>query len=513
MNTKKTILIIFLALLHGLPISIDAQPTHRVTHNAEKGKSLLFDGKDDQIRAPYSSTLNIKNGTLEATIKITDSTYLEWHPIITKQLAYQLTLYKYQLSTYDWKNRQTFASGPSLNDKKWHHVALVFQDSVINGSQLYLDGQPIGAAFTYTIFNQTGQVDIGGNNFWDQFFNGLIDEVRIWNKPLSANDIQQYRTTEISRYTDGLVLYYKFNQGIAHGNNTAVQVITDETPNKIDANIFNFSLNDTTSNFSHESILTPYNDNAFVSFIVDYKWLLIYTFSIIALGTIFYRIRVKYLAKQNQKLEATIAARTAQLAKMLNEKDSLIQEVHHRVKNNLQFILSIIDMQMMITKDQNNPTLTDIARRISSIALVHELLYRQDNIEQITSTVYFNAFIEKINQLTDAKDITISLEVEIIELTIKQCTSIGMILSELISNSLKYGFNEQPKPAIQIALTTTTGTKEATLSYADNGQGFDANHYTKGLGSKLISIFCKQINGDFHYHNQSGVLFMLKFTF
>lgn len=508
MNVKNYILVPFLFF----SCVILAQQKEVSSTKMQKGRSLLFDGKDDQLRVPYSPKLNIKSGTLEAIIKIFDSTYFEWHPIISKQLAYQITLYKYQLATYDWRERQTYVSGPSLNDNKWHHVAFVFQDGVPNGSQLYLDGEATGSPFTYHVYNQTGQLDIGGNNFWDQFFNGYIDEVRVWNKPLMASQIKQHAQTEVSRYSDGLQLYYKFNQGNADGNNTDILQALDETTNKLDAYFFNFSLSDTTSNFKQQTILQPYNDNAVIGFFVDNKWLIGYTVVLILLAFLLYRLRLQYFAKQNKQLENKVALRTEQLAKMLGEKDILIQEVHHRVKNNLQFILSIIDMQMMLDKEKDHSALEDVARRITSIALVHELLFRQGDIEKINSTEYFNAFTQSINQLIGAKNILFAHHVEEITFTVKQCTSVGMVISELIANSLKYAFEQQQAPAIQISLTLDNETKEVTLTYADNGKGFNENNYSKGLGTKLISVFSKQINGTYHYRNNNGVLFTLKFT-
>jgi len=508
MNYKIYFLFLFLAF----SCVIVAQQQVVSSAQMQKGKSLYFDGKDDQIRAPYSPLLNIYNGTLEATIKITDSTYYEWHTIISKQFAYQITLYGYQLATFDWKERRVYAYGPSLNDNKWHHVALVFQNGVANGSQLYLDGQPIGQPFTYHIFNQTGQIDIGGNNFWDQFFNGIIDEVRIWSKPLLKAEIQKNATNEISRYSNNLLLYYKFNQGIANGNNTSIVQVKDETTNKLDAYFFNFSLNGNTSNFTQQTPLKPYNNNAVISFFIDNKWLVGYTLVIILLVFFFYRFRLKFLAKQNKQLEKKVALRTEQLSKMLTEKDILIQEVHHRVKNNLQFISSIIDMQLMMDKEKDNAALDDVARRITAIALVHELLYRQADIEKINAIDYFNAFMNSVYQLVGSNNILFAYDVAEIAFTVKQCTSVGMIISELIANSLKYAFEQQPAPAIQISLMFNDALNEVTLTYADNGKGFDPSGSEKGLGSKLISVFSKQIHANYHYENKDGVLFTLKFT-
>ncbi len=490
---------------------VAAQQTQNKLPTSQKGNSLNFDGKDDQIRAPYSPLLNINNGTLEATIKIVDSTNFEWHPIISKQLAYQITLFGYRLGTYDWKERKLYCYGPSLNDNKWHHVAFVFQEGVINGSQLYLDGQPVGLPFTYHIFNQTAQIDIGGNNFWDQFFNGFIDEVRIWSRPLLKAEIQQNATTEVSKYSKNLILYYKFNDGIAGGNNSSMLKVNDETANKMDGYLFNFTLIGSVSNYTSETVIKPYNDNRLVSFIIDQRWILFWSLIAFIGAFIFYRLRTKYLVNQNKKLEKVIAKRTKQLDELLIEKDVLIQEIHHRVKNNLQFMLSIIDMQMMLNKNKDDNALQDVSRRLTAMALVNELLYRQDDVEKISTKVYFNVFVENIKKMVENKASHINCNIEDIIFTVSQCTSIGMIMSELISNSLKYAFVNQENQIIDIQLKRINGENEIELVYADNGIGFDENNPSQGLGSTLINVFCKQIKGVYQYKNGNGVLFMLKF--
>lgn len=508
MNFKTTILLSKL-FLSCVIFAQDA--SHKINKISQQGKSLYFDGIDDQIRARYSPLLNINNGTLEATIKIIDSTKLEWHPIISKQFAYQLSLYGYQLAAYDWKERKINSFGPELNNNQWHHIAFVFRDGVKNGSQFYLDGNAVGIPFTYNIFNQTGQVDIGSNNFWDQFFNGLIDEIRIWNKPLSLAEINKNATTEISKYSENLVAYYKFNDGIAGGNNMSILKFYDETSNKLHGYFFNFAFQGKVSNFNGESIIKPYNDNIIISFIIDKRWLIFWCVFALTGAFILYKFRIRYLVNQNKKLEKIVEHRTEQLAKMVDEKDVLIQEIHHRVKNNLQFILSIIDMQIMINVKTDNTALHDVSRRLTAMSLVHELLYRQENIERVSSIVYFNALVDNIQKLTASTNVVIRQNIHEINFTTSQCMSIGMILSELVSNSLKYAFVNQNYPEIQIILKQVNSENEMELIYKDNGIGFDNSNQKSGLGSTLINAFCQQLKGSYRYENTNAVLFILKF--
>ena len=504
--------LLLLILLVAGSICINAQNKNLAPGNELPGRSLNFDGIDDQVIVPNYPELQLKNGTLEASIKIIDSTDFEWHAIVSKTLAYQVTLKYYRIATFDWVERKMYVFGNSLNDGRWHHVAFVFQENIENGSQLYLDGEPIGPPITYHMVDNGSELAIGGNHFTDQYFNGNIDEVRVWNSPLPAEEIKEHYQTEIPYDSKGLVLYYKFNEGISAGNNEGFRYIKDETLNKLDAPLRNFALQGKTSNYISETVIAPYHENLLFKFIKENKWTIFWSTLVFFCGLIGYRWRLRYLENKNKDLEAMVKERTGQLAKMLEEKDVLIQEIHHRVKNNLQFILSIIDMQMMVNLDQDNTALDDVARRLSAMALVHELLYRQDNIELVSAKTYFDAFMENIKKIIASSTTVLKYDIADVQFNVSQCMSIGMIMSELISNSIKYAFTRQAMPEMQVKLIPLNDGKNLILTYSDNGVGFDDSAINKGLGSTLIDAFSQQLKGSYSYKNVDGVLFTLKFS-
>ncbi len=494
---------------------VAAQQTQNQPPTAQKGNSLNFDGKDDQIRAPYSPLLNINKGTLEATIKIVDSTDYELHTIISKQFAYIVTMHGYRLATYDWKEQRIYAYGPSLNDNKWHHVAFVFQDGVKNSSQLYLDGQAVGLPFTYHIFNQTGQIDIGGNNYLDQFFNGCIDEVRIWKRPLSLAEIKQNATTEISKYSKDLILYYKFNDGIASGNNSSILKVYDETINKMDGYFFNFTLNKSVSNYTSETVIKPYNDIRFVSFIIDQRWIIFWSFIVFVGAFSFFRFRTKYLVNQNKKLEKIIVERTKQLDEMLIEKDILIQEIHHRVKNNLQIISTMMQLELENdrTPEQQKPLL-ETARRLQCMSLVHQQLYRVENLEKINAQQYIETLVTNINEMVNAENKTIAFTLNIasVDLLITKCLPIGFIISEMVSNAIQHAFSNISNHS-QIAISLVEKEKDFfQLIVKDNGVGVSIENlneiknrqFTTSLGLRLVEVFANQLDAKISFIVNDG---------
>lgn len=197
------------------------------------------------------------------------------------------------------------------------------------------------------------------------------------------------------------------------------------------------------------------------------------------------------------------------------EKDTLIQEIHHRVKNNLQFVSSLINMQINSSKTSTEiDSLNDASRRIRSMALVHEMLYNQDNLEGIEIKKYLNELISSINDLVNSKKIPISFMINCDELMFEtpKAIALGMITSELVSNSIKYAFSEVSSPRIDINLQKNdNGTILFTVK--DNGKGLtmDSSVLPEKLGMRLISIFSRQIKGEYSFKNNIGLEFTLLF--
>lgn len=197
------------------------------------------------------------------------------------------------------------------------------------------------------------------------------------------------------------------------------------------------------------------------------------------------------------------------------EKDVLIQEIHHRVKNNLQLTISLLNMQMnMNANEQNNSALLDASRRIKSISTVHELLYNQDYNQRIDMFSYINVLIASIEETFSNlnSNLKFELNVEKINLSPIYANAIGMITTELITNSIKHAFQDTSYPKIAIGFSINEDNV-LTFLYSDNGNGVaDFDLLKKNLGMRLISIFSRQLEGDYQFYNDNGLCFKLNFV-
>lgn len=219
------------------------------TYMAAPGNALNFDGNNDYIDVGNNPSLQLTQGTIEAWIK-TPNAGDSWRGVVVKSMAYGIFLYNNELVAYEWDGRGNINSGVMLNDNKWHHVAFSFNAGVTDGTSLYVDGVK-RSSVTFSIYNQNVGLGIGNGSVIDQSqsFNGSIDEVRVWNKALTETEIKSTMYNELTSNEDGLLVYYNFNQGNAGSDNTDISSIKDLSGNGNDGILYNFDLNNTSSNF------------------------------------------------------------------------------------------------------------------------------------------------------------------------------------------------------------------------------------------------------------------------
>jgi two-component system, sensor histidine kinase PdtaS len=203
------------------------------------------------------------------------------------------------------------------------------------------------------------------------------------------------------------------------------------------------------------------------------------------------------------------------LAEKNKEKDTLIQEIHHRVKNNLQFISSLINMQVKNTSDEKETgSLLETSRRINAMALVHEMLYNSADQEGISLKYYLEELIDSLYTLVNSDNQHIEIEMDIldIQLNVSDTISLGMITSELISNSMKHAFKKTSKPKISIQLIQE-GENSFTYILNDNGSGFPKTlKPERSLGLRLVDIFSRQLKGSYTIDGANGFVYTLKFS-
>jgi len=200
----------------------------------------------------------------------------------------------------------------------------------------------------------------------------------------------------------------------------------------------------------------------------------------------------------------------------LDEKSILLKEIHHRVKNNLQIITSLINLQLAeIENGIVQDTLESLQSRIQSMSLVHEMLYSTDSFTQIDFHDYLNQIIATISATFNniENPIKISLTGDIIFLDIERSTTCGLIVNEILINAFKHAFPDQKNCRINIELRKDN-MGLVSIFIQDNGTGISdlkKSDGTQGMGSLLVEALTEQIGGDFKISKNNGTHISLTF--
>jgi PAS domain S-box-containing protein len=199
----------------------------------------------------------------------------------------------------------------------------------------------------------------------------------------------------------------------------------------------------------------------------------------------------------------------AQIKKSLEEKEVLLKEIHHRVKNNLQLISSLLSLQSMNSDEKVKQSLNESKGRIRSISLVHEILYETNDFSNIEAPRYFNDLGRNILAAYGREKVKLAFHVEKISLDLTTAIPCGIILNELMTNSIKYAF---PHGDGSITVSFKADQLDHVLNVTDDGiglpQGFDQKNT---LGIKLINTLASQLSGSVKYGNEKGASITLRF--
>ncbi|MFB2896840.1 PAS domain S-box protein [Aerosakkonemataceae cyanobacterium BLCC-F50] len=202
----------------------------------------------------------------------------------------------------------------------------------------------------------------------------------------------------------------------------------------------------------------------------------------------------------------------------LKEKEILLKEIHHRVKNNLQVISSLLKLQSSYIKDEEALILfTESYNRVRSMALIHEKLYQSKGLARIDAVDYIRDLTDNLFRSYNVAtgSIKLNLQIEHIELDIDTAIPCGLIINELVSNSLKYAFSDQEKGELYIKFSCQEETNEITLAIGDNGIGlppdFDVTEL-ESLGLQLVYNLTQQLDGEIEINSEQGASFKITFT-
>ncbi|MDI6643966.1 MAG: histidine kinase dimerization/phosphoacceptor domain -containing protein [Methanobacteriaceae archaeon] len=200
----------------------------------------------------------------------------------------------------------------------------------------------------------------------------------------------------------------------------------------------------------------------------------------------------------------------------LKEKEILLKEIHHRVKNNLQIISSLIRLQSRYINDEKiSEILNDSQNRIKSMSMVHEKLYQSDNLSKVDLNEYINNLAAELFRSYGKSIRKIKLKVDVCKILMDADATInfGLIINELLSNSLKYAFPDDLEGEIVIKFYKNSEGNYILL-IGDNGIGLPSEFnisQSKSLGMRLVNNLCNQLNGDLKIIRENGTLFHIKF--
>jgi PAS domain S-box-containing protein len=217
------------------------------------------------------------------------------------------------------------------------------------------------------------------------------------------------------------------------------------------------------------------------------------------------------------ELETRVSDRTAQLSNSLREREVLLQEIHHRVKNNLQVISSLMNMQLRRIKHQpSREALQECQTRVQAIALIHGMLYQSRDYSSIPFSEYARSLAANVFNAAGVTPDAISMElaIEDVRLGVDKAIPCGLILTELISNALKHAFPNGRHGVVRVELRRIEPGK-LLLAVTDNGIGLPSDIDVKtshSLGLHLVCSLAEQLGAEFEMAREKDTSFQLTFT-
>ncbi len=225
------------------------------------------------------------------------------------------------------------------------------------------------------------------------------------------------------------------------------------------------------------------------------------------------------LYRQNrlkQKSNEVITQKNSQLQHLLTDREWLLREIHHRVKNNLQIVMSLLNSQSVyINNDAALTAIQDSKRRVYAMSLIHQKLYQSDNIASIDMLEYINELVSHVQDTLGTRGrIIFEQQVEETALDVSQAIPLGLIINECIVNAIKYAFPDGKKGQVKVSLLHDD-PDHLVLNITDDGIGlpvdFDMMEHNS-LGLELIRGLAKQLKGRFNMINHDGLHITVRFA-
>ena len=236
-------------------------------------------------------------------------------------------------------------------------------------------------------------------------------------------------------------------------------------------------------------------------------------------GIVLLFIIMGLLYRQNrhkQQSNKVILHKNEQLQHFLTEKEWLVKEIHHRVKNNFHIVASLLEIQSSYLKNKEAlSAIKDSQHRIHSMSIIHQKLYQSETLSTIHMPEYIYELVEYLRESYAIRDnIAFSLQVDNIELNHASAITLGLILNEAITNSIKYAF-AKTEGTISISLAHISDS-QLLLSIADNGRGLPGDFDSKigaSMGMELLHGLAEDLGGSFSIETDGGTHIKVIFTY
>lgn len=230
------------------------------------------------------------------------------------------------------------------------------------------------------------------------------------------------------------------------------------------------------------------------------------------------QVQQEKINQQNISLEQLVVEEKKLLLdkdKLLEEKEWLMKEIHHRVKNNLQIVMSLLNSQSTYLKDSTAlAAIKESQHRIHAISLIHQKLYQSDNLAAVDMESYIKDVTEYLaDNLDPLHYIKFKVNIAPLHLDVAKAVPLGLIINEAVTNAVKYAFNNKTNAEIFIEMHFES-TGDIVLVISDNGIGLVENFDCENidtLGMSLMKGLCKQLDGELEIINKNGVAIKIKF--
>lgn len=212
----------------------------------------------------------------------------------------------------------------------------------------------------------------------------------------------------------------------------------------------------------------------------------------------------RYAEKSLKKANANLEEQNKLIRSKNTENETLMKEIHHRVKNNLQIVISLLRMQQSELKsEESRNQFSEAINRIMAMSLIHQKLYGEKELSKVNLKSYLEELVSEIKSIfPDNEKISTQIHSQVENINLDTIVPLGLLINELVSNSLKYAFTNEKNGEISIEITQKEN--EYRFVYSDSGKWLEPNKNNSSFGLELIDILTQQLNGEKSIETENG---------